>query len=189
MTRVEAAQIWAQESGWDEVKCLNGIKMNTKAWRNFKAKHPEIIIQRAGSSGSLDVTDARDGITFMLESNWQSIQALQEQVSVSIIENPNQLKALTGALKDLQGAYIQLSEIKKRSEDRNQEVIKREAVEGIVNEVFPQLRTALDEMHTNVKLILPPNMRAEYEKAFQASVGPYQELLETALDTLNDYLE
>lgn len=190
MTRNEIAQIFAEDKGWEISRAESAVKNRTKAFTTWLAIHPEYKVDGLGrGSRGLDNVELGAGVDEVIQNNWDSIQDIQREIRISITNDPANLKTLTGALKDLQAAYIQMSEIKQRNEDRKGQVIRRDYVEGIVSEVFPKLKVALDEMRTNIKQLLPPEMRAHFEDAYRKSINAYTELLQGAVESLNTYLK
>lgn len=190
MTKSDLGKLFAKDTGLSLEKGINAAKNNTSRFKQWLARHPEYVPDGNGTGNrGLELIDPGDNINEILEANWNAITEIHTQISLAIQSDPKELKNLTGGLKDLQQAYVQMSEIKKANEDRARSVIKRDYVETIVGETLPKLRTALDELRTNIKQLLPPEVRATFEEAFRSSMVPYTEAVQDAIDNLNEYLE
>lgn len=91
-------------------------------------------------------------------------------------------------MKDLQQSYIQLSEIKQRDEDRRNAVIHKQQVESIINNTLPKLKQSINDMTTTIKQLLPPDMRAAYESAYQQALPRWGDIVQECIDEINDLI-
>lgn len=125
MTKKELAEMLSKEEGISQQYALDLIGTNNKQWIDFAKRHGLKVDQRTGNQ-YITIAKAGKDIESLLEQNWNSIKGVNEAIASGLEQGRfSNLKSLSSTLKDLQGAYLQLSEIKQRTEDREGSIIKR----------------------------------------------------------------
>lgn len=82
-----------------------------------------------------------------------------------------------------------MAEIKRQYDTNSGNMINREAVEQIINDAFPMIKKALNDLFINVKQSLKPEERADFDIAFNKALPNYSKHLARAVEELNSLLK
>lgn len=188
MTKKELAEMLSKEEGISQGYALDLVGTNNKQWLDFAKRHGLKVDQRTGQQ-YIKIAKAGKGVDALLEQNWNSIKGVNDAITSNIDGGRyGSLKSLSSALKDLQGAYLQLSEIKQRTEDREGSIIKRQAVESILQECLPQLKQALNDLFGKIRLDMPADYRTEFEVLYNRYMPDYARYVQEAIERINKLL-
>ena len=92
-------------------------------------------------------------------------------------------------MRDLQGAYMGLAEIKRATDEQRHNTISREQVERILDDGLPAIKQALLDLFGKIKLSLKPEQRADYDIAYNNALPEYNRKLSEIVAELNSILD
>lgn len=79
--------------------------------------------------------------------------------------------------------------MKRLQDEASGGMVSREQVEAVIQDAFPRLKNALNDLFLNVKQALPDDARADFDIAFNKALPNYSKHLAAAVEALNAILD
>lgn len=180
---------WCKEKGYNsEHKPENEggkrkLKKNNSSMNDRADTHQPIMVDIMGEPEGLV-----ERYRLMEDKSYQQLRQIQSLLDAAISSEQFQtLRTYIQGVKDLTSTYNDLCRLRRIAEVQEGEILPMSVLDRYKTAFYPRLESGVDEMRISIENMLPPEMVADFQRAWQKSYYRYKDAAREAEKAIVDY--
>lgn len=177
---------WCQERGYNAEHLPENEGGKRKLKKNNKKMNNKVEIAQP------DIDTEPEGLVeryrLMENKSYQQLRQIQSLLDYAISNEQFQtLRTYIQGVKDLTSTYNDLCRLRRIAEVQEGEILPMSVLDRYKSAFYPRLESGIDEMRISIENLLPPEMVADFQRAWQKSYYRYKDAAREAERAIVDY--
>lgn len=180
---------WCREKGYNSEHLPENEGGKRKVKKNNKKMDDRAEIVQPMS---VDIQAEPEGLVeryrLMEDKSYQQLRQIQSLLDYAIsTEQFQTLRTYIQGVKDLTSTYNDLCRLRRIAEVQEGEILPMSVLDRYKSAFYPRLESGVDEMRISIENMLPPEMVADFQRAWQKSYYRYKDAAREAEKAIVDY--